>query len=140
MASKQPLFKRVLTDTAGVLCLLAVPFLGPIPGPGGIPLIIAGLGLLAVNHDWADNMLQYVKKHSKSLRGIIFPSKLLIERVWDSVALLILTGGIVLSFTNNHWILQGLSIGLIASSTTIAVLNRNRISKLEKMLKRYGKK
>ena len=140
MASKQPLYKRVLTDVGGVLCLLAVPFLGPIPGPGGIPLIIAGLGLLAVNHDWADNMLQYVKKHSQSLRGIIFPNKIYIERIWDIVAVLIMSGGIILSFTNNHWVLQGISIGFVATSTTILVLNRNRISKVEKLLKRYGKK
>jgi len=39
--------------TLGWLCLALVPFAGPIPGPGGIPLFALGAGLLLKNSRWA---------------------------------------------------------------------------------------
>ena len=135
-----PWWKVLATDTLGVLLLLLVPFLGPLPGPGGIPLIIAGFGLLAVNHDWADNAIVYVKRHSESLRAVVFPNIMWVKWSWDLLSILLLSFGTYLNFTAEHWLIRGISIGIMAGSTTIFMLNRGRINWLDKQLRRTGKK
>lgn len=143
MAKKNPetpWWKVLLTDMLAVLLLALVPFLGPLPGPGGIPLLIAGFGLLAINHDWADNAVVYIQKHSVSLRHVVFPNITWVKWVWDITALTLLLGGTALNFAADNWFWKGLSIGIMASSTTLFMLNRNRLDWLDKLLKRTGKK
>ena len=135
-----PRWKVITTDTLGVVCLILVPFVGWLPGPGGIPLLIAGFGLLAVNHDWADDAVNYVKNHSESLRGIVFPNITWVKWAWDILVLILLIGGTILNFTADNIILKGLSIGIMAGSTTIFMFNRDRLIWLDKQLRRTGKK
>jgi hypothetical protein len=35
--------------------------LGWLPGPGGIPLFLVGLSLLAINHEWAKKRMDSIK-------------------------------------------------------------------------------
>jgi hypothetical protein len=137
---KNPLWKVILTDILGVLLLLLVPILGTLPGPGGIPLLISGFGLLAINHDWADGAVDYVKTHSESLRNIIFPDNFWVMWAWDIFVVILLVGGTWLNFVAEGWFLKGLSYGIMASSTTLFMLNRNRITWLDNLLRRTGKK
>ena len=134
------LFKVIITDMAGVGCLLMVPFLGPLPGPGGIPLIIAGFGFLAVNHDWADNAVVYIRKHSDNLRRIVFPDKTLIKWAWDIFVVLLFSLGLYFNLSAEWWLLKGMSIGIMAGASTILLLNRNRLEWLDKALRRSGKR
>ncbi len=135
------LLKVIATDVAGVGCLLLVPFLGPLPGPGGIPLLIAGFGLLAVNHDWADDAVVYVKKHSESLRRVIFPDITWVKWSWDIFAVFLLVIGTWFNIIfEENWLLRGLSIGIMASASTLFMLNRNRLDWLDKKLRRSGKR
>jgi hypothetical protein len=134
------LLKVILTDMAGVGCLMLVPFLGPLPGPGGIPLIIAGFGLLAANHDWADDAIVYVKKHSTTLRDIVFPNVTWVKWSWDLFALSLISFGTWLNIVAEHWLLKGLSIGIMASASTVFMFNRNRLEWLDKALRRTGKR
>lgn len=55
--------KRILTDTAGYLLIVAGIALGWLPGPGGLPLVLAGLGLLSINNDWARRLRDYIVKN-----------------------------------------------------------------------------
>lgn len=136
--NNHPLWRVIITDIAGILLLLLVPFLGPLPGPGGIPLLISGFGLLAINHDWADDAVNYVKKHSESLRNIVFPNKLWVQRLWDLFSVFLLVSGTYLNFTAEHWFWKGLSYGIMAGSTTLFMMNRNRLAWLDKFLRRTG--
>jgi hypothetical protein len=138
--SENPWWKILATDTLGVLLLLLVPVIGPLPGPGGIPLLIAGFGLLAINHDWADDAIVYVKMHSESLRSVVFPNITWVKWSWDLFAFALLSFGTFLNFQAEHWLVKGLSIGIMASSTTVFMLNRDRIDWLDKILHRAGKK
>jgi hypothetical protein len=61
------LWKVIILDTLGVLLMILAVLTGWLPGPGGIPLFIAGLALLAINHTWAQAKLDWVKAHSKDL-------------------------------------------------------------------------
>lgn len=134
------LLKVILTDLAGVVCLILVPILGPLPGPGGIPLLLAGFGLFAVNHDWADDAIVYIQKHSQNARTVLFPDKLWIKRAWDAFAITLLVGGWITHAYSEFWLVQGLAIGAMAGSTTIFIMNRDRITWLEKALRKYGKR
>ena len=142
MAGKKPkdnsLLKVIGTDIAGVICLILVPILGPLPGPGGIPLLVTGLGLLAINHDWAKDWLSYVKKHSESVRDIMFPDTTWAKWGWDIIAASLLIAGLWINLFAEWWLIKGMSIGMMASSTTLFLLNRNRIAKLDEKLR--GKK
>lgn len=143
MARKQnnnSLIKVILTDAAGIGCLLLVPLLGPVPGPGGIPLIIAGFGFLAVNHDWADDAIVYVKKHSDNLRKIIFPDRTYIKWAWDVFSLSLFFLGLYFNLTSDWWILKATSIGIMATASTLFVMNRGRIDWLDKALRKTGKR
>lgn len=142
MARKQngnSLLKVIATDAAGIGCLALVPLLGPLPGPGGIPLVLAGFGFLAVNHDWADDAIHYVKKHSENLQNIIFPDKPAAKWAWDIFSLVLFSGGLWLNLSAEYWLAKGLSIGIMASASTIFMLNRNRLSWLDKQLRKTGK-
>ena len=143
MAKKNPdtpWWKVLATDTLGVLLLLLVPFLGPLPGPGGIPLILGGFSLLAINHDWADGAIHYVKKHSVSLRHIVFPDITWVKWSWDIFSVLLLMSGTYLNIVADHWFFKAMSIGMMAGSTTVFIMKRNRINILDKFLRRTGKK
>lgn len=143
MARKQnnnSLLKVIITDMAGVGCLMLVPFLGPLPGPGGIPLLVAGFGLLAANHDWADDAIVYIKKHSTSLRNVVFPNVTWVKWSWDLFALFLISFGTWLNFVAEHWLLKGMSIGIMASASTVFMLNRDRLDWLDKALRRTGKR
>lgn len=59
--------KVLLTDSLGILLIIAAPLLGWLPGPGGLPLFFAGLSLLAINHDWAQRLLDKMKSHTGKL-------------------------------------------------------------------------
>lgn len=129
---KKSLVRIIGTDIVGIILLILVPFLGPIPGPGGIPLLLTGLGLLASNHAFARRWLLYVKKHSDSLREIAFPNITWIMWAWDGLAVILMVGGIWVSVSADSVFLKGLSVSAMASSTTILLLNRNRSDYFEK--------
>ena len=137
---KNPLWKIILADLAGVIALLLVPIIGPLPGPGGIPLLVAGFGFFAINHDWADNAVHYIHKHSESLRGVIFPDIPWVMWLWDGVAVFLLLSGTIMNFLVHWWFFEIVSIVVMASSTTLFMLNRNRIAWLDRILRRTGQK
>lgn len=79
--------KRILTDVLGISLIIIAPLFGWLPGPGGLPLFLAGLGLLSINHDWAKRLLDYVKEHGlKRLERLLRENKL-VQNLTDTVGL-----------------------------------------------------
>lgn len=136
MHGLQRFLKRYGTDIAGYICLLLVLPIGALPGPGGIPLLIAGLGLLSVHNAWARNLLDYVKKHSDSLRGIFFPKNKNTELMWDILAISLFVSAFVISIMSDYWIFRGLAVGIGAVSTTLFMFNRSRLDRLREKFKK----
>jgi hypothetical protein len=127
-------------DIAGIGCLLLVPFLGPLPGPGGIPLLLAGFGLLAVNHDWADDAILYVKKHSDSLTKVIFPDRTLIKWSWDIGLTGVFIFGLWVETLSESFFFTILGLLINASATTLFMFNRGRLDWLNNQLRKFGRK
>lgn len=61
------LFYRIGVGVLGGLLIIAAPLTGWLPGPGGIPLFIAGLAVLASEFEWAQRLLYRVKDWVKTL-------------------------------------------------------------------------
>jgi hypothetical protein len=128
--------KRFGYDIAGYICLIVALPIGALPGPGGIPIIIAGLGLLSVHNPWAKSLLGYVRKHSESFRAILFPKNKLIETVWDIAGGAMLITAILVACLHDIWQIRALSTSLATLSVMVLLSNRSRIDSLTKKIKR----
>ena len=53
---------RLAVGAFGVLLLLLAAVTGPLPGPGGIPLALLGLAVLASEFAWAARLLDVVRR------------------------------------------------------------------------------
>jgi uncharacterized protein (TIGR02611 family) len=61
---KRPLLVRALVVLGGLVTLLGGLALLVLPGPG-IPLLVVGLGLLALEYRWAEAALGHVLRHAE---------------------------------------------------------------------------
>lgn len=55
----------------------------PIPGPGGTPLILIGLGVLSIHNHWAYRLRKYILDSHQSISAIIFPVNPWARFAWD---------------------------------------------------------
>lgn len=120
-------WKRISTDIAGYGCLLGALLFGWLPGPGGIPLLLAGLGFLSVYNPWAKRLLKFVKRHSSSVKDMLFQDAWHIKLVWDVfiITLLVIATFIIVKVDNRP--LQGIAVGFYCLSIVVFLFNRNRI-------------
>jgi hypothetical protein len=123
--------KRIATDAAGYFLLVAAIATGWLPGPGGIPLAIAGLGLLSINNAWAMRMRVFVVKNSGKAATILFPPNPLIQWAYDIIVvlLLVLTG--VLEARHASILQMSLGVSAFFIALLIALTNRERLKKLK---------
>lgn len=128
--------KRIFTDMAGYGCLIAAPLVGWLPGPGGIPLILTGLGLLSINNPWAKRLLHYVRERSQSLSALVFPKKPLFQWGWDAFVILLIATGTLISIYADNKIFRASSVVFYASATTIFMLNRQRLQWLDNKIRK----
>src|SRR3954452_3308903 len=61
------LFYRTGVGVFGGLLIIAAPLTGWLPGPGGIPLFIAGLAVLASEFEWGQRLLYRVRDWVRAL-------------------------------------------------------------------------
>ena len=119
--------KRFLTDTAGYGLLLASALTGWLPGPGGIPLALAGLSLLSLNNKWAKDLRDYLTKHGGDLLPILFPDARWIKWLYDILALVLFVLSSILVWA--HAAVWQISLAVVGYFTalTIVLMNRDRM-------------
>jgi hypothetical protein len=119
--------KRVATDAAGYLLIVAAILTGWLPGPGGIPLALAGLGLLSINNKWAKDLRDWLLANGGKLVEFLFPRNRFVEWLYDIVVilLLVLTGFL----EARHAAIWQISLGVAAFfiALFIALMNRERL-------------
>jgi hypothetical protein len=127
--------KIIIFDTLALLCFIGVVLFGWLPGPGGVPLFLLGLSLLAVNHDWAERWLETAKHKGKSLKQTFFPNTRWIRRAYDIVAITIMLGSGYIIITNKNRLLDGAATIALTFSLFLFLLNRDRLGKISDFFK-----
>ncbi len=75
---------RVAVGIAGLI-LIALGFVtGPLPGPGGIPLVLLGLAIWSSEFEWAHKLMMSLKAHLHSFRQWSRPKQVLFWVVFFS--------------------------------------------------------
>lgn len=136
MIKQRSKIKRIGIDIAGYGLIIASALTGWLPGPGGIPLLILGLSLLATNHEWAEKLLSKVKNNSTKLADQLFDGhpgmKLAVDAcgvIFIAVAVYVLT-----NFTRS--IARSAAISLFLVSLILLLGNRKRFAKLKSYFKK----
>ena len=60
---------RVAVSIAGLFFIAAGLITGPLPGPGGIPLVLLGLAVWASEFEWAQRLMLWFKAQLHRFRG-----------------------------------------------------------------------
>lgn len=68
---------RVAVAIAGTLLIVLGAVTGPLPGPGGIPLVLLGLAVWASEFEWAQRLMQWFKAQLHRFRGWGRPQQVL---------------------------------------------------------------
>lgn len=123
--------KRYLIDAAGILLIIGAGLLGWLPGPGGIPLLLAGLGLLAINNKWAENILIKLRDKGEDLVILTFPKNKKIQLLHDLTSFILISLGITLFiYVPSKFIsLMGVPVAILGISEFL--FNRDRVSKIK---------
>lgn len=124
--------KRVAIDAAGYLLLIAALLTGWLPGPGGIPLAIAGLGLLSINNEWARRLRDYLLTNGGKFVKILFPPNPWIQWLYDVAVVLLWLLVAVLAWQHAAAWQITVAVGLFFFATAIALLNRDRYSRFKR--------
>lgn len=123
----------VILDSLAVAFMLAGLATGWLPGPGGIPLFLIGLSLLAINHTWAQRYIDLLKDYADRLGDIVFIPKLRV--LYDVVApVLVIIGGGLIYRHSAIW-MTSLGISTTAIGITFFLGNRNRWKRLKQIIK-----
>lgn len=136
----RPLYQRILIDIAGFGLMIISPFLGWLPGPGGIPLFLAGLGLVSLNHEWARRLLKDFDKKRVEYTDKYLMSSPRVSFVIDLVCIALLCLGTFIVFTQDPLSLRAPGLGLISVTLIILVSNQKRFERLSKWLKQKRNK
>lgn len=68
---------RVAVAIAGALLIVLGAVSGPLPGPGGIPLVLLGLAVWASEFAWAHRLMHWFKEQLHVFRGWSRPRQVL---------------------------------------------------------------
>ncbi len=118
--------KRIFTDFAGYLLIVVSPIVGLLPGPGGIALLLGGLGLLSLNNHWAKQLRERLLNHGGRIIEFLFPRNAAVEWLYDSLVVAILILASVLIWQRSAIWQLSLAIAAYFAALFIALMNRDR--------------
>lgn len=127
--------KHLLLDVVGIVLIIGSPLLGWLPGPGGIPMFLAGLSLLAVNHTWARKWLKIIKQKGLNVLDIIFVDHPVWKASYDIISLLLVIGGVYLITTYTRNLTLSIAIILVFTGIGLFVTNRKRLQRFTNWIK-----
>jgi hypothetical protein len=121
--------KRVLVDTAGYLLIVASALTGWLPGPGGLPLLIGGLGLLSINNKWAMNLRIYLLDNGGKFVDKLFPKNPLAQWAYDLVATTLFAVAAYLAWSRAASWQVMLATSAFFMAVFISLMNRDRLAR-----------
>jgi hypothetical protein len=133
----RPLYQRIAIDIAGFGLIILSPLASPIPGPGGIPIFLAGVGLLALNHEWAENLLKDFEKKRVEFTDKFLMASPRVSNTIDIIGLLIIALGIFLAVTQQQIILRGGGVAIISLTLLVLLSNQKRFERILNKFKKH---
>jgi hypothetical protein len=130
------LIKRIAIDIGGFGLILLGLLTGWLPGPGGIPLVLAGLALLSLNYEWAERILKDFDRKRIEYTERYLNADPRTARIIDVLCLAMIVGGSWLLYTQTSLTPKALGAGLILLGIVTIASNQKRFSKLVKRLKK----
>lgn len=127
--------KRIVIDIAGFGLIVLGILASPIPGPGGVPIIALGLGVLSLNYEWADRFLKDFDNKRRETTEKYFNPRPPMSWILDIFAISFSFGGLWILLTQDSALLKGLGISWIFTGVVILCSNQKRIDRLMKKLK-----
>jgi len=125
----------VLFDSLAAVCMAGAIATGWLPGPGGIPLFILGLSLLAINHEWAKRYIDLLREYADKFSDLIFTPRLRV--FFDALAPLLLAGGVLLVLRRSALWMLSLGVFCLGMSLLTFFGNRNRWARLKQLFKKH---
>lgn len=116
--------------------MIAAILTGWLPGPGGIPLFIIGLSILAIHHEWAQKYIDKIKDVAGNLGERIFVNDKKVQLAYDIICPpMVAFGAYLLWLHNSPW---QITLGIFMAITGVTLLtgNRKRFQRLRQWLKR----
>lgn len=105
-----------------------------------MPLLLAGLGLLSINHEWAKKLLHTIKSKGSSLYEIAFPDNKVVHFLYDTAGLVL--GGIAIYIISleTRRTTQTIAIAAVFICIGLLITNRRRLEKINKFISRYTRR
>ena len=128
--------KRIAIDIGGFGLIIAGILFGWLPGPGGVPLVLAGLGLLSLNYVWAEKLIKDFDKKRIEYTDKYLQADPLTSKFMDVISILLLIGGVWALATQENIFLKGLGLGLAFVGITVLISNQKRLERALKRLKK----
>lgn len=133
--------KKIAIDIAGFGLMIIAPLIGWLPGPGGIPLFLVGLGLVSLNHEWAEKILEDFEHYRVEFTDKILMANPKISLSIDFFFAAVLAAGSYIAFTQESIVLRGMGLGFISVSLLILLSNQKRFERIYSYFKKkLGKK
>ena len=129
-----------MIDFSGYFLVLLSPFVGLLPGPGGIALFLGGLGLLSLNNRWARQLREYAVRHGGRMIEILFPRNTTIEWLYDTLVVTLLALASVLVWRRSAVWQLSLAIAGYFAALFVALMNRDRAGVVKRRRKNAIKK
>lgn len=126
--------KRIGIDALGYLLVIAAGLTGWIPGPGGIPLLVIGLSLLATNNSWADRILKSVQKKGLNVSQKLFSDNPSVRWGIDIASIILITLAVIILMQATRSLSKTTAIVLIIVAIFLLLGNRERIRTLRQKL------
>lgn len=122
--------KRIVIDSSGYLLLVLAVISSPLPGPGGIPLALAGLGLLSINNEWARRLREYLLRNGGKVVTFLFPKNPLVQWSYDVLALVLLILVGILAWQHDAVWKISVAAVLFFGALFLALMNRDRLKNI----------
>lgn len=129
--------KRIGVDIVGGLCILASALTGWLPGPGGIPLLIIGLSLLATNHEWAERLLLRLKNNGSKIWDKLFDGSQRVKWAIDLGSIAIIALAVVLLSMLTRNTARTAAASCLLLGITLLAANKRRYQSIKNKLRKH---
>jgi hypothetical protein len=124
--------RRSVVFLGGMLLVTIAPFVGALPGPGGVIIFLSGIAVLATEFDWAENLKEVImKKAPEEVKRRWKPTPRW-QIIFDFTTVGLLAAAVTFYLHQTYLPVVSLTTAAIA----ITAFNRSRLERLKARLKR----